>query len=58
MADGGKFGGNRRRELKEEKKYIYTKIMLIIIINITSIEGDVSVFGWQSVACLPAWRLK
>jgi hypothetical protein len=45
MADGGKFGGNRRRELKEEKKYIYTKIMLIIIINITSIEGDVSVFG-------------
>ena len=34
MADGGKFGGKRR-----------TKIMLIIIINITSIEGDVSVFG-------------
>jgi len=23
MADGGKFGGKRRRELKEEKKYIY-----------------------------------
>ena len=45
MADGGKFGGKRRRELKEEKKYIYKKIMLIIIINITSIEGDVSVFG-------------
>jgi hypothetical protein len=44
MADG-KFGGKRRRELKEEKKYIYTKIMLIIIINITSIEGDVSVFA-------------
>jgi hypothetical protein len=45
MADGGKFGGKRRRELKEEIKYMYTKIMLIIIINITSIEGDVSVFG-------------
>jgi hypothetical protein len=35
MADGGKFGGKRRRELKEGKKYIYKKI----------IEGDVSVFG-------------
>jgi hypothetical protein len=35
MVDGGK-------ELKEEKKYIYiyTKIMLIIMINITYIEGD------------------
>ena len=26
MADGGKFGGKRRRELKEEKKYIYIKL--------------------------------
>jgi len=23
MAEGGKFGGKRRREQKEEKKYIY-----------------------------------
>ena len=43
MADEGKFGGKRRRELKEEKKNIY-KIMLIIIINITSIEGDECIF--------------
>jgi len=26
MADGGKFGGKRRRELKEEKKNIYIKL--------------------------------
>jgi hypothetical protein len=26
MADGGKFGGKRRRELKEEKKYKYTNV--------------------------------
>jgi len=34
MADGGKFGGKRRR------KNIYKKRMLIIIIDITSIDGD------------------
>jgi hypothetical protein len=40
MADGEKFGGNWRRELKEEKNYINTKIMLIIIIDITSIQSN------------------
>ncbi len=29
-----------KRALKEEKKYICTKIISIIIISITSIEGD------------------
>ena len=37
MADGGKFGGESWRRRKNI--YIY-KIMLIIIINIKSIEGD------------------
>ena len=55
MADGEKFGGNWRRELKEEKNYINTKIMLIIIIDITSIEGD-SQMSLFLVECLPALR--
>jgi hypothetical protein len=28
MADGGKFGGKRRRELKEEKKYICSVLFI------------------------------
>jgi len=51
MADGEKFRGNWRRELKGEKNHINTKIMLIIIIDITSIEGDSQM---SLVECLPA----